>query len=342
MINKFYIEGTEFESSTEVSKIIEIKSFPKNYFVLFEDFKNNFSTNDVVLIDSKVKTLYNIEHEKLIEIDATENNKSIETVLDICEKLMNYEFTKSNTLVVIGGGITQDIGAYVAKTFKRGINWIYYPTTLLSQCDSCIGGKTALNFKKYKNQLALFSAPDKVIIDTNFIKTLNQEDIISGYGEIIKLYLIGGDYYVNNIENWNLDTIIFHSLSVKKSVIEVDEFERLERKSLNYGHSFGHVIEPLVNYEIPHGEAVLLGIEIINKLFTNSTQISNLINRYTSLDKIKNKLLVDDILRGLKTDKKVAGNNISLILLEKPGVVKFFNQPIDSEFKKSICEIFTN
>ena len=115
------------------------------------------------------QNLYGIKHDKLISIKPSEDIKSIETVLDICEKLLEFKFDKGNELVVIGGGITQDLGAYTAKTFKRGIKWTYIPTTLLSQCDSCIGGKTALNFKQYKNQLALFSAPNRVIIDSNYI-----------------------------------------------------------------------------------------------------------------------------------------------------------------------------
>jgi 3-dehydroquinate synthase len=188
-MNKFTIQNTPFEISTEIKNNILIKSHPEDYQVTFEKFTNAFTDNQVVLIDKNVQLLYNVHHSKMIVMEATELNKSIETVLYICEKLLKFNFDKGCTLVVIGGGIIQDLGAFTAKTFKRGVNWIYYPTTLLSQCDSCIGGKTALNFKQYKNQLALFSAPQKVIIDTNFLKTLKPEDIVSGYGEIVKLYL---------------------------------------------------------------------------------------------------------------------------------------------------------
>jgi 3-dehydroquinate synthase len=339
MMNTFYINDKKFDVSTNVLDSLQISSFPSNYSVSFEKFNASFSKHDVVLIDKNVKRIYDIHHDKLIEIDATEENKCIETALRVCEDLLKFEFTKSNKLIVIGGGIVQDIGAFVAKMFKRGINWIYYPTTLLSQCDSCIGGKTALNFKDYKNQLALFSAPEKVIIDDQFLNTLSKSDIVSGYGEIVKLFLIGGEYYTNNIHNWDLKTCIFHSLSIKKAVIDYDEFEMFERKSLNYGHSFGHVIEPLVNYEIPHGEAVLLGIEIINKLFTNSKYISDLISSYTSLDKIKNRFDIDRLLSSLKTDKKVLGNKITLVVVEKPGVTKFLEQTIDQDFKQRVHEV---
>lgn len=340
-MNTFTIENTSFEISTEIKNNILIKSYPKDYQVIFEKFTNKFNDNQIILIDKNVQALYNIHHSKMIVIEATELNKSIETVLYICEELLKFNFDKGHTLVVIGGGIIQDLGAYTAKTFKRGINWVFYPTTLLSQCDSCIGGKTALNFKQYKNQLALFSAPQKVIIDTNFLKTLKPEDIISGYGEIVKLYLIGGQYYVDNIDKFDFDTAIYHSLSIKKAVIDVDEFEILERKSLNYGHSFGHVIEPLMDYKIPHGEAVMLGIEIINQLFTKSKSISNIVSKYTNLSKIKN-INIDKLVSSLKTDKKVTNGIISLVVVPEPGKTVFINQTISEELYKKVYEILTN
>jgi 3-dehydroquinate synthase len=203
MINTFYINNTEFILETEIKDKLHIKSHPEDYIAKFEKFENKFNSKQVVLVDKNVQELYNINHDKMIVVEANERNKSIETVLDVCETLTQYGFDKGFTLVVIGGGIIQDIGAFTSKIYKRGINWIFYPTTLLSQCDSCIGGKTALNFKSYKNQLALFSAPQEVIIDVNFLNTLSSDDIISGYGEIAKLFLIGGDYYINNIDKFN-------------------------------------------------------------------------------------------------------------------------------------------
>jgi len=341
MINKFKIENTELEVSTEKTSSLTIKSHPKDYNVHFKPFQNSFTDDQVVLVDKNVQQLYNINHSKLISIEATEENKCIETVLNVCEILLEYNFDKGNTLVVIGGGIIQDIGAYTAKTFKRGIKWIFYPTTLLSQCDSCIGGKTALNFKTYKNQLALFSSPDEVIIDTQFLKTLTPGDITSGYGEIVKLFLIGGEYYVKNINNFDLETNIFHSLSIKKAVIECDEFEYLERKSLNYGHSFGHAIESITNYSIPHGEAVMLGIEIINKLYTNSPLITNLISNFTNLNKIQN-IEIEKLVNCVKTDKKVTNGVISFVVVPEVGKTIFVNHLIDDILTKKVYEIFAN
>lgn len=340
-MNQFIIQGKVLSAPLDISTEITIKSHPKDYEVVFAPFNDLFFKDDVILIDKNVKSIYNITHPRLIEIEATETNKSIETVLDICAKLSEYEFNKKNTLVVIGGGIIQDLGAFTAKIYKRGINWIFYPTTLLSQCDSCIGGKTALNFQSYKNQLALFSAPQKVIIDTKFLDTLTPEDIISGYGEIIKLFLTGGDFYVDNFDNWDLKDKIKHSLLIKKSVIEVDEFEVLERKSLNYGHSFGHVIEPMVNYKIPHGEAVMLGIEIINRLFDHNPKVSELVNRFTSLDKISH-LDPSLLTKGLLSDKKVSGNSITFVRVITPGVTVFTDTVVDQDLEARVNELLTN
>jgi 3-dehydroquinate synthase len=337
----FSINETEFEVDEHFKKSFNINSHPEKYMVSFNSFENKFEPSDVVLVDANVCKLYEINHDKIISIHALEENKSIDIVLDICNKLLSMNFNKGNRLVVIGGGILQDIGAFVSKIFKRGIDWIFYPTTLLSQCDSCIGGKTALNFNSHKNQLALFSAPKEVIIDINFLKTLSQKDIISGYGEIIKLFLIGGQYYVDMIDNFDKEELIYHSLSIKKSIIEMDEFEKSERKSLNYGHSFGHVIEPMTQYEIPHGEAVLIGIEIINKLFDDNKNISELINKFTSIDRIKN-LNVIDIVNRLRTDKKSTNNHITLIRVIEPGKTIFTETEINTSLMEKVNAIFVN
>ena len=341
MMQEFKINKTVFKASTEFTTEFEIHSHPENYKVRFDSLPESFSDKDVVLIDENVRKLYDVRHSKLFSIQATEANKSIETVLELCKVLTDNGFDKGSTLIVIGGGILQDIGAFVSKIYKRGINWKYYPTTLLSQADSCIGGKTALNFENYKNQLALFSAPSEVIIDTNFINTLTPDDITSGYGEIVKLFLIGGDFYINQLSTMDIRTAIFHSLMIKKAVIEVDEFERDERKALNYGHSFGHVIEPLTDYKIPHGEAVLLGIDIINKLFDNNPTITNIVNRYTSIEKIKT-LTPDTIVGALRSDKKVSNGIITLVRVPSAGTTTFEPTAINEGLTQKVYEIFTN
>lgn len=341
MINYFKIQDTTLSVSTEKTDTLTIESHPKSYDVHFEKFNNNFTEDQVVLVDANVQKLYNINHSKMIVIDAMETNKSIDTVLRVCEDLLVYGFDKGHTLIVIGGGIVQDIGAFTAKVYKRGINWVFVPTTLLSQCDSCIGGKTALNHLNYKNQLALFSAPNKVIIDTEFLNTLQPQDITSGYGEIVKLFLTGGSWYVYQFDEFTREEAIFHALSIKKAVVECDEFEDNERKSLNYGHSFGHVIESMTDYAIPHGTAVMLGIDIINKIYSSSDEVTKLVNKFTSIDLIKD-IDVNKLVTKLKTDKKVSNGIISLVVVITPGVTVFVNQTIDETLENVVHAVFTN
>lgn len=336
----FVVDGVNLTASLTDHRSMTIKSHPHDYKVVFEKHPTKFNDGDVVLIDKNVKKLYNIEHSREIVVDAVEENKSIDAVLMVCTKLLDYNFDKGNKLYVIGGGIIQDIGAFTAKIYKRGVNWIYVPTTLLSQCDSCIGGKTALNFNNYKNQLALFSAPSKVIIDTTFIQTLSKQDIISGYGEIVKLFIIGGDTFVNQLSDIGLEKAILYSLAIKKAVIEYDEFEFNTRKVLNYGHTFGHAIEALSNYEIPHGQAVLYGIELINRLFTKSTKITELVTQYVDLS-ILDRFNSTELTKAILTDKKVSNGVVSFVVTE-PGITNFISSKIDGSLIKSVHEAIVN
>jgi 3-dehydroquinate synthase len=276
----------------------------------------------------------------MIVVEATEDNKSMDTVLMVCAKLLEYNFDKGSKLYVVGGGIIQDIGAFTSKIYKRGINWIFIPTTLLSQCDSCIGGKTALNYNNHKNQLALFSAPSKVIIDTTFLSTLSEQEIISGYGEIVKLFIIGGEYYIDILDKINIEKAIMHSLAIKKAVVEFDEFEHNVRKVLNYGHTFGHAIEALSNFSITHGKAVLYGIEIINRLFSKSDKITKLVERYVDLNVI-NTFNSIDLTRTIMTDKKVSNGVVSFVVTN-PGVTTFVSKKIDNELIYLINEVTVN
>ena len=221
--------------------------------------------------------------------------------------ILKKEIKRDYEICSIGGGIVQDISGFVSSILFRGINWVYIPTTILSQCDSCIGGKTSINFAKYKNQIGNFYPPKKIFLDTSFLKTLNIKDIKSGLGEMAHYYLVA------NKKEWNffklnldrvlrkkfnikiMKKLIFKSLKIKKRFIEEDEFDQGYRLILNYGHTFGHAIEKITNYKIPHGLAVAHGINISNffslklglinkKMFD---EIEEQISKITKLSKIK-------------------------------------------------------
>jgi 3-dehydroquinate synthase len=340
-MSKFLVNDIEFVTLPFDNNETLVSSHPSNYNVVFNNFSKIWNDEDFVLVDSNIQKIYSIEHSNLFIVDAIESNKTIEQSLELCEFLLSKNFSKKNTLHVVGGGIVQDIGAFTAKIFKRGINWKYYPTTLLSQCDSCIGGKTALNFNNYKNQLALFSAPIEVIIDSSFLSSLSQSELDSGNGEIVKLFITGGKYYIDNYDNWSLEERIKHALSIKKTIIEYDEFEFDVRKVLNYGHTFGHIIESLTNYKISHGKAIILGMYIVSKLFCTKQEVVDFLSRFIDSNDLK---ILDPskLFSMISTDKKTIGSKICFVHSPDFGITNFIMTEIDDILLGKIHEIFAD
>lgn len=346
-----------------------IKSSPKNYDFIIDDniptesILNvlNENNKNVLFIDKNVFELYfsNVDfcNKNIYLFDAIEENKNVESALKLISYLEKIEFTKKETLIVVGGGIVQDIGAFVGAAFKRGIKWVFYPTTLLSMCDSCIGGKTGLNYKGVKNQIALFSSPSKVVLNVKFINTLNNNEIRSGLGEISKLCLTGGKYFfdlyntivvngkVNDFNDYL--KLILSSLYVKKDVIEEDEFEFNYRKSLNYGHTLGHAIEVMSSYKIPHGQAVTMGTIIANELACIYGYLDRKIcddikiKLFNIIDKNDLKEInIDRTLELIKKDKKVQGNELTLVAIKDVGITIFIKLKIDSVLFDHIKSVF--
>jgi 3-dehydroquinate synthase len=329
-----------------------IKSYNKDYEIKYNNdvfdtiVKNNYNNGDLIIIDSNIYKLYvncTLSSDvKYYIFNATENNKTIDSVLSIIDTMKN--FTKKNKLIVIGGGITQDVGGFVAGIYKRGAQWVLIPTTLLAMTDSCIGGKVGVN-RTSKNILGMFSSPNEVIISNTFITTLDNDMIYSGLGEALKLSLIGGidtyNYFKENLQTKNYINIIKMSSSIKKVIIEKDEFDLYERKVLNYGHTIGHAIESTTNYEIPHGIAVLIGMYLINKCFKNnlSKEINEVI--YGLIDKKFINIIVDTekVIEHILNDKKNNGDMICFIILKDIGhtTISYFH--INDVKNKIILEI---
>jgi 3-dehydroquinate synthase len=255
----------------------------------------------------------------------------MESVLNIIDIMKN--FTKKNKLIVIGGGITQDVGGFVAGIYKRGIQWLLIPTTLLAMTDSCIGGKVGVN-RVSRNMLGMFSAPNKVIISNTFMNTLDNDMINSGLGEALKLSLIGGintyNFFKKNLSTQNYLNIIKMATSVKKVIIEKDELEVYERKVLNYGHTIGHAIESTTNYTIPHGIAVLIGMYLINKCFTNnlSTDINEQIYNLIDTKFLKINVNAEKVIDHILNDKKNNGDMLCFIILNDIGhtVISYYHK----------------
>lgn len=312
---------------------ITIQSYNRAYQVTFSDHVPN---EKVLVIDENVYNLNrpmfeSFEHKFLVRADET--NKTIQTSVDLVNFLTSINFTKSDGLVVVGGGITQDLSAFTAAIYKRGIRWTFMPTTLLSMCDSCIGAKSCLNVDGTKNQVGTFYPPNRVIINLAFLKTLNPTDVDSGLGEMYKLYAIGGLEWEGVRPD---EDAIRTALAIKKVVIEDDEFEKGPRAALNYGHTFGHVFEAMSNFKIPHGIAVLMGMYVVDLYFGQNV---NKYDRHLPLIEKYLKFLNPDedvMFQHLAKDKKVSGTKISLVCCER-GHSTFVKTPLSKEIVKKVA-----
>jgi 3-dehydroquinate synthase len=310
----FTLSGKLINYDTSHTEFINIKSRSKNYTVNFRKNVPNVQTNDILVIDKNVFELYDVssQFDKVIKVNAIEENKNMDCVLQIVDQLSHYNTKKSDIMHVYGGGITQDVAGMAASMYKRGLMWNYTPTTLLSMCDSCIGSKVNVNFKKSKNQLGTMYPPNEVNIDTKYLQTLSTSDIDSGIGEILKLFSIAGIPW----DVTNTSDSIRTCLNIKKAVIEEDEYENTIRPILNYGHTFGHVFETLSDFKIPHGIAVLLGMYAVDSYFGQDTSrycvFAEKMKRYSRHIKRDESLF----LSILQNDKKMNGEILNLIKVE--------------------------
>ena len=318
---------------------LNIKSRFGKYDVKFYDKVSDIQSyiqDQIVIVDAKVYELYkNYLPSDLILFDCIEQNKTLDGSISIFRELIKRKVKSNGKIIAIGGGILQDVVGFVCSTYCRGILYDLVPTTLLSQCDSCIGGKTSINFESVKNILGTFYPPNNILICPEFINTLTNEDRLSGMGELIKFNILKNT--VSNIENnINLIDIIYDGLSYKASIIQIDEFDKKERKFLNFGHTFGHALESTSNYGIPHGTAVLFGILIANKIsnflgllsLNKESELFNLIYPYIKHQKIEEDWFnFNNLISIIKHDKKNTGTiNMVLLTDEKPKIV-----PIESE-----------
>lgn len=233
------------------------------------------------LVDAQVARLYAgalarvLAHPKTILIDATEENKSLEGIIPVVERLVENKIRRDHALVAIGGGIIQDVTCFIASTLLRGIPWNFVPTTLLAQADSCIGSKSSINLGATKNILGTFNPPREIYVCSDFLDTLEPKDIRSGVGEILKAHAIDGSLSFDRVardygrlleDKRVLQRYIKSALLIKLPFIEADEFDRGARNIFNYGHSFGHAIESATNFAVPHGIAVSMGMDMANNI----------------------------------------------------------------------------
>ena len=291
---------------------------------------------------------------KIFLIKAGESYKSLKTLSNIYNAAFEFGIDRNSLIIALGGGIVGDITGLAAATWLRGIEYIQIPTTLLSMVDSSVGGKTAVNHTKGKNLIGAFHQPKAVFIDTETLKTLPPREFKAGIAEVIKYGVIKDkklfEYLENekhkeellNLENKSLIKIINSSIKTKSQIVSEDEQENGVRAILNYGHSFGHVIENLCGYgEYLHGEAISIGMNIAGEIATekglwsreHSLRQNNLIKSY-GLPTQTPKLNKKDVLTILMGDKKVRNGKMRFILPEEIGKVDIYDDIEDSLFLK--------
>ena len=281
----------------------------------------------------------------LIKFKSSEKEKKIKNVLKIVNLLLNKNFHRNDCIITIGGGIVGDVGAFTASIIKRGIKFVNIPSTLLSQVDSSIGGKTGVNSNYGKNLIGTFFQPDIVISDISILDSLPKREIICGYAEILKhsiifnkkffFWLINNSNYFFKFKDKELiQKTIFESCKIKSKVIEKDEKENNYRKILNFGHTFAHAFESAKNFSknLNHGEAVLIGMICacefaFEKKILKIKEINIIKNHYKKFNlpqNIKNyfkKKDINKIVKFMKSDKKNYNNKINLVIIKKIGKI---------------------
>ena len=240
----------------------------------------------------------------------------------------------------------------------RGVAWRFYPTTLLAQADSCIGSKSSINVGGYKNQLGTFIPPTDITVSADLLDTLDEADVRSGIGEMLKVHVISSwedtraifnDYPRLARDKALLDRYIHRSLEIKQEKIEIDEFDRQERQIMNYGHSFGHAIESATDFAIPHGIAVTIGMDTANFLswqfgltdkFTFEELHPVLAANYAGFEQTP--IPDERFFTALGNDKKNVGSDVSLILLHGPGQLFKERYPNDGRLREACQDYFAN
>ncbi len=318
---------------TELNKFIKGSGFSK-IFVLVD---SNTNTSCLPYFLSQLETSNNIE---VIEIEAGEIHKTIETCLGVWNALSELDADRKSLVINLGGGVVTDLGGFVASTFKRGVKFINIPTTLLAMVDASVGGKTGVDLGTLKNQIGVINFSEMVLVDTQYLNTLPQNEMRSGLAEMLKHGLIQSEVYWNKMQDLSkldlsdLDELIHESIVIKKNVVTVDPNENGLRKTLNYGHTIGHAIESYFlsskhKTTLLHGEAIAIGMVLATYISYKLTGFpkEKLETIKTAFLNIYGKVAFDNddyqnIIELLKYDKKNTHGNINFVLLEDIGKTK--------------------
>ena len=297
-----------------------IKQVYKNdkIFIITDDIVSNLYLEKVM---NSLKDDFTLD---CVIIPHGEESKSLEKYAYICEQLLEKDIRRNNLIIALGGGVIGDLSGFVASSLFRGIPYVGIPTSLLAQMDSSIGGKTGIDFYGRKNILGAFKQPSMVIIDPDTIKTLDEREFNNGMGELIKHGAIGNKKLLDSLYSKPeiTEDVIYESLSVKKRVVELDEFDLNERMTLNFGHTFGHAIE--LKYGYKHGEAVAIGMLMAIKMgidlkITNENCYQPILDILKLYNLPVEEYNYKEYLKDVFYDKKNIAGTISFIFLTELG-----------------------
>lgn len=300
-----------------------------NKYLEINNLSASWRNNIIIITDDKVKKLYANKlkiNTKILSFKNGEQSKNYDTVIKLQDQMMCLGLGRDTLVIALGGGVVGDVAGFVAATYMRGLPFVQIPTTMLAMVDSSVGGKTGINTKYGKNLVGAFYQPKQVIIDVDVLKTLPKRHYINGLVEAKKIFLTNNKNALklkNNLE------IIKKAVLIKKQIVERDEKETGERMVLNFGHTIGHAIEKLENYNILHGEAVALGILVESKISEilgilssdNCRKVEKLILDLNINKKLLDKYDAKQILEILKLDKKSENKIPRFVLLKSIGEV---------------------
>jgi 3-dehydroquinate synthase len=340
------------ENQTAVKYDVVIDTLPKLTFNRKVAIVTNTTVSKLHL-DTLIANIDAVELH-VVTIDDGEEYKSLATVESILNELFSYKLDRKSLLIALGGGVIGDMTGFTASLYQRGIGFVQVPTTLLSQVDASVGGKTGVNNKYGKNLIGAFYQPEAVYIDTTFLKTLPKREFSAGIAEIIKMAVMFDKSYFEFLQEADfsdkdqLEKVIERSVSLKAEVVNLDEKESGIRAVLNYGHTFGHVIENETAYKIYlHGEAVAIGIVMANRLSVELGLMSKEESHFVTEFLIKHDLPIDYEIKDVDTfydkfflDKKSANNRVKFILAKGIGE-NIIRDDIDASILKKVLTTFS-
>ena len=283
---------------------------------------------------------------KLLALKPGEETKNFNTLPIVYNELLDFNLTRSDLIIALGGGVIGDLAGFVASTYLRGVDFVQIPTSLLAQVDSSVGGKVAVDLERGKNLVGSFYHPKCVLIDPEVLNTLDNRFFIDGMAEVIKYGCIKDKQFFDYLEKMennqqlinNMEVVIHKCCDIKRQVVENDEKDKGERMLLNFGHTLGHAIEQYYNYtKYSHGEGVAIGIYVISKISEEkgltkkgtSQRIKDILVKYNLPYELD--VNIEETLEAINLDKKKLGNDLNVIILKEIG---------NSEIYKTTAEFF--